>query len=166
MVLVMLCAMSCQKEESVTPKSKVSDALVGAKKGEAIVSGMLKSVTQQDAQASQPFTIFCAGVSETSGCLGLIYHRTELQSKFSVLWDGKYEQKDGYTLINLTVIRENTGTLLTEMTYDSTFVSLKNMGISIDKLRQPKTAVKFHNASNPSSVALVELEDAYGCWPK
>ena len=152
---------SCQKEDNVSPKNELD----GKKKETVEISGLLKSISMQDMQESLPFTIFCAGVSGENVDVGLIYNRTEQVSKYSAVWDGKYESKNDSILINLMLIRENTGALLKEMAYDSTYVNLSKIGIQVEKLRQPKTAVKVHNASNLSEIAYIKLQNRYGRWP-
>lgn len=157
---------SCQKEEIVLPSSPISNVPVGAKKEVAAVSGFLKSIDMNATQTSLPFTIFCAGVKGENVDLGITYNRTEQLSKFSVVWDGKYEVKNDSTFVNLMMIRENTGVVLSEQVYDSSYVNLKTIGVQLDKLLLPKTAVKVRNGSNPSSVAYIKLENGYGAWYK
>lgn len=161
LVVFALSSISCQKEDNATPTNE----LAGKKKESVEITGLLKSINMQDKQESLPFTIFCAGVSGENVDIELIYNRTEQVSKFSAIWDGKYETKDDSTFVNLMLIRENTGALLKEMAYDSTYVNLVKIGIQTEKLRQPKTAVKVRNASNTSEVAYIRLNNGCGNWP-
>lgn len=146
---------SCQKEESInTTSSKEKGLLVGVKNPTFSLSNA----------ASSPFSIFFAGVGSGNLYLGLNYQATSEQSKFSVVWDGVYEQKDDSTFINLTVLREAAGALL-DFRNDSLFTSLTQIGITQENLLKARTVVKLKNGFSPNTVISIKLENGIGVWP-
>lgn len=160
---IAICMFSCQKENKISPST--NNQLAGKTMETVSITGSLKSISMQDKQESMPFKIFYAGVSGENVSMVLCFNRTEQVSKFSTVWNGKYEVKDDSTFVNLMLVRENTGALLKEVAYDSTYVNLAKIGVQVEKLRQHKTAVKVYNASDASTVAYIKLNNGYGTWP-
>jgi len=153
-VLAAVTLYSCQKEDNNTSPSKEKGVLVAMKNSNFSLS---------DASSSS-FSILYAGVNSGNLFLGLNYQATSEQSKFSVVWDGNYEQKDDSTFINLTVLREAAGVLQTERS-DSLFTSLTQIGITQESLLKAKTVVKVKNGFSPNTVVYIKLENGIGAWP-
>ena len=148
-----LALYSCEKDSSTTP-TKEKGTLVA-----------LKNPTFSLGNAtSRPFEIFYAGVNNCYIYLGFKYQTTSDQSKFSVVWDGKYEQKDDSTLINLTVLREANGTVQDYDMCDSLYTGVAQIGITQENLLKAKTVIKVKNGSNPGTVVSFKLENGAGSW--
>lgn len=147
---------SCEKESN-------SDAGIPSKEKGLLLALKNPTLTLNDATSS-PFSIFYASVNSGNLFLGLKYQATSEQSKFSVVWDGNFEQKDDSTFINLTVLREAAGTLQAERS-DSLSTSLTQIGITQENLCKAKTVVKVKNGYSPNTVISIKLENGIGAWP-
>jgi hypothetical protein len=146
---------ACQKEDSTATPSTEKGTLSAVKTS----SFMLTNET------GSPFTIVYAGVNTGSISLGLKYQATANPSKFSIVWDGKFEEKDDSTFINLSVVRDANGVVQNYEMHDSLYTNLTSLGITLANLEKEKTVVKITNGSNLSQKIYIKLEKGNGSWP-
>ena len=155
-IIAAFALFSCEKE------SKSEAGIPSKEKG--VLVGEKNPTFSAGNTTSNPFSILYAGVNNSYIYLGLQYQATTEQSKFTVVWDGKYEQKDDSTLINLTVLREANGTVQDYNMCDSLYTGLAQIGITQENLLKAKTVIKIKNGSNPGTVVSFKLENGVGSW--